>query len=131
MTFLIMMVRERRKMKLKKGFAIVKIPLVLLWPFRIIVVAILIFGALGVAAYFQHDGAPTPAEAPWEIRTYSYDNGQQVLSRVFYGEKLLSIKGQPALGGFWAFDGKRYNYNNGVKVFENKIYGSVSIIARK
>lgn len=64
---------------------------------------------------------PSVAEAPWAVQT----------SSLYYYAKEFSVQGDvPAIKDYWIFDGKRYHFYTGVKLFPPESYGAVAIINR-
>jgi hypothetical protein len=108
---------------------VLKIPVLLL---RLIFVLALIPFGLGLFVFFPNDANPPGAdEAPWAVQTYIRSGGQLIAGRVYYGREFSSQEGEPAISGYWAFDGKGYDYHRGEIVFDEDLWGRVDIIKRQ
>jgi hypothetical protein len=98
-----------------------------LWVKRIIVFGILVvvflFAGLGPAIdYFtKPDTEPTVVVAPWLIQTSS---------RIYYAKEYSLQNMVPAIRGYWTFDGKHFQYTEGIKNFPPDIYGQIKVIRR-
>ncbi len=105
-------------------FKVISIP-ILLWLFRLVFIAIVLFflsGFLKDCSFFGSKNSPSITEAPWAIQTSS---------RVYYAKEYSIQSGNPAIKDFWVagLDGK-YIYHAGVKLFPKREYGEVAIIRR-
>jgi len=103
-----------------------------IWLMRIIFIAVLLFFLSGIPVFFLNRGAePSVDKAPWAVQTYSYVNGEALPLRLYYGEEYSVMDGEPALAGYWSYDGKRYTYHKQVKLFPKSEWGAVSVIRRQ
>lgn len=64
---------------------------------------------------------PTVKEAPWLIQTDS---------RIYYAKEFRLSGETPEIKGYWTFDGKRYEFKEGIKDFPKALFGSPKIIKR-
>lgn len=105
-----------------------------LWLVRIgsILTMLVVFTLAGSMAYVYITGygQGVPEKAPFAIMTYSHIDNQALPLRTYYGDKYLEVDGEPALDGWWSFNGQRYVYHRGVKDFPKAEWGAVTVIRR-
>jgi hypothetical protein len=87
-----------------------------------IFIALMLFVLLGVVANCTGNSKPpSVVDAPWAIQTSSL---------VYYGQEYSHINGNPALRGYWWYNGKKYIYNKGIKEFPYDLYGKINVVER-
>jgi hypothetical protein len=100
-----------------------KIPV---WFRRVFVIGVLVllgvFVSLGFIAKSNIiDQPPSAAKAPWAIQT---------TTRIYYAKQFRLNGETPEIRGYWTFDGKHYQYNEGIKDFPNSIYKGITPVRR-
>ena len=95
-----------------------------------LVVLTLLGGVVYVSVTGHGQGTPEIDKAPFTVMTFSHIEGKALPLRIFYGDKYTEVNGEPALDGWWAYDGKRYVYHGGTKVFKKAEWGAVTVIRR-
>lgn len=108
--------------------AIFSLPVLIL---RILFVLLFLFLLSGIVSFFWNQSQePSVDNAPWAIQTYTYVQDKSIPSRVYYGEEYAHVDGEPALKGYWEYDGKNYHFNGDVKIFNKDDWGPVAVIRR-
>ena len=105
-----------------------------LWFVRIgsiltMLIVVTLIGSM-VYVYATGYGQGVPDEAPFAIMTYSHIEGKAIPLRTYYGDNYVEVDGEPALDGWWSYNGKRYVYHSGVKEFPKAEWGAVTVIRR-
>lgn len=106
---------------------------VVLWIYRIIIIAVVVFIIYGLVNFYLNRPAepPTLAEAPWAVQTFSND-GKYIPSRFYLANKVEILEdGTPKITDYWTYDGKGYHHQDGERLFDKATYGNVDIKRRK